>query len=94
MTGPARRRITTTGALALTVLLVMTGLSYALWAGRDEPAYPGAPGARWTQQPGGYHYSPVPAPVPTDRLPTPSYRLLSPALPSLDIGSLVPRRTP
>ncbi|MET7766072.1 M48 family metallopeptidase [Streptomyces sp. NPDC005393] len=94
VTGPARRRITATRALALTVLLGMTGLSYALWANRDEPAYPGTPVTRWTRQPGSaYSYSPAPAPVPTFRLPTPSYHLPTPALSSIDIASLLPAPT-
>ncbi|MBP8538636.1 M48 family metallopeptidase, partial [Streptomyces sp. MK37H] len=54
-TGPARRRITAVRALALTVLVGLTGLTFVLWANRDEPSYPGTPVTRWNDryQPGG-----------------------------------------
>ncbi|QKV97748.1 M48 family metalloprotease [Streptomyces sp. NA02950] len=109
---PARRRIGAVRALALTVLLGLTGLGYALWSDRGEPTYPGGPVPRWTQQPGGpYGSDPAPGAVPTYDLPSglptglptgrplptglPTSRPLpSLPLPSIDIESLVPRRTP
>ncbi|MCP9206957.1 M48 family metalloprotease [Streptomyces sp. NEAU-Y11] len=63
---PARRRIGAIRALALTVLLGVTGLAYLLWSGRDEPSYYRPPVNNWTQTPGGG----VPGAVPTYGLPT------------------------
>ncbi|MFE2674980.1 M48 family metalloprotease [Streptomyces hygroscopicus] len=106
-TGPASRRITAVRALALTVLLGMAGLTFVLWANRDEPSYPGTPVSPWTDghRPGGGTTGTtggtVPAPLPTYLYPTapvwptpPAYRLPSPSLPGSDIKPLVPRSTP
>ncbi|MBD3004491.1 M48 family metalloprotease [Streptomyces sp. 5-10] len=92
-TGPARRRITAVRALALTVLVGMTGLTFVLWANRDEPSYPGTPVTRWNDryQPGGGTGT-EPGPYPTYQQPTfpawptpPAYRLPPRPVPTLRI---------
>ncbi|WP_413101865.1 M48 family metalloprotease [Streptomyces sp. Inha503] len=101
-TGPARRRITAVRALALTVLVGMTGLTFVLWANRDEPSYPGTPVTRWNDryQPGGGAGT-EPTPFPTYQRPTfpawptpPAYRLPSGSVPSIHIEPVIPRFTP
>ncbi|MEU1800131.1 M48 family metallopeptidase [Streptomyces sp. NPDC019937] len=83
---PARRRITSVRALALTVLLGLTAVSYGVWANRDEPGYPRVPATAvtpWNQPGDGLTpppYSPPPyspllpnpyaTPYPTGALPT------------------------
>ncbi|ASQ95417.1 M48 family metalloprotease [Streptomyces sp. 11-1-2] len=102
VTGPARRRIIGVGALALTVLVGMTGLMFALWANRDEPSYPRIPVTRWNDryQPGGGTGT-EPAPYPTygqptfpDRPTIPTYRLPPPSIPSIHIEPVIPRPAP
>ncbi|AQW51656.1 M48 family metalloprotease [Streptomyces violaceusniger] len=102
VTGPARRRIIGVGALALTVLVGMTGLMFALWANRDEPSYPRIPVTRWNDryQPGGGTGT-EPAPYPTygqptfpDRPTIPTYRLPPPSMPSIHIEPVIPRPAP
>ncbi|MFF7648440.1 M48 family metalloprotease [Streptomyces sp. NPDC007983] len=103
---PARRRITSVRALALTVLLGLTAVSYGVWANRDEPGYPRVPATAvtpWNQPGSGLTpppYSPLlPNPYatsyPTRALPTapPTWRTAIPR-PSLDIAPLLPRATP
>ncbi|MCQ8191009.1 M48 family metalloprotease [Streptomyces rugosispiralis] len=101
-TGPARRRITAVRALALTVLLGLTGLTFVLWVNRDEPSYPGTPVTRWNDryQPGG-GTAPGPTPFPTYQRPTfpvwptpPAYHLPSGSVPSIHIAPVIPRPTP
>ncbi|WP_432252546.1 M48 family metalloprotease [Streptomyces sp. HNM1019] len=101
-TGPARRRITAVRALALTVLVGLTGLTLALWVNRDEPSYPGTPVTRWNDryQPGGGTGT-GPGPYPTYQQPTfpvwptpPAYRLPPPSVPSIHIEPVIPRPTP
>ncbi|MEV6133539.1 M48 family metalloprotease [Streptomyces violaceusniger] len=102
VTGPARRRIIGVGALALTVLVGMTGLMFALWAHKDEPSYPRIPVTRWNDryQPGGGTGT-EPAPYPTYGQPTfparptiPTYRLPPPSMPSIHIEPVIPRPAP
>ncbi|MGW7657570.1 M48 family metalloprotease, partial [Streptomyces tendae] len=106
-TGPARRRITAVRALALTVLVGLTGLTFVLWANRDEPSYPGTPVTRWNDryQPGGGTGT-GPTPFPTYQRPTfpawptpPAYHLPSGSVPSIHLPSIhiepvIPRSTP
>ncbi|MEU8872822.1 M48 family metallopeptidase [Streptomyces javensis] len=102
VTGPARQRITAVRALALTVMLGLTGLTFVLWANRDEPSYPGTPVTRWNDryQPGG-GTAPGPTPFPTYQRPTfptwptpPAYHLPSGSVPSVHIEPVIPRSTP
>ncbi|MGV9849958.1 M48 family metalloprotease [Streptomyces sp. NPDC003442] len=102
VTGPARQRITAVRALALTVLLGLTGLTFVLWANRDEPSYPGTPVTRWNDryQPGGGTGT-EPTPFPTYQRPTfpawptpPAYHLPSGSVPSIHISPVIPRSTP
>ncbi|MEU1942608.1 M48 family metalloprotease [Streptomyces sp. NPDC020125] len=102
VTGPARRRIIGVGAVALTVLVGMTGLTFALWAHKDEPSYPRIPVTRWNDryQPGGGTGT-GPAPYPTYQRPTfpdrptiPTYRLPPPSMPSIHIEPVIPRPAP
>ncbi|EXU63872.1 peptidase M48 [Streptomyces sp. PRh5] len=101
-TGPARQRITAVRALALTVLVGLTGLTFVLWANRDEPSYPGTPVTRWNDryQPGG-GTAPGPTPFPTYQRPTfpawptpPTYHLPPRSVPSIHIEPVIPRSTP
>ncbi|QTI88797.1 M48 family metalloprotease [Streptomyces sp. AgN23] len=100
VTGPARRRIMAVGALALTVLVGMTGVMFALWAHRDEPSYPRIPVIRWNDryQPGGGPGT-GPAPYPTYQRPTfpdrqtiPTYQ--PPLPPPIHIEPVIPRSAP
>ncbi|MGW7618999.1 M48 family metalloprotease [Streptomyces antimycoticus] len=100
VTGPARRRIVAVGALALTVLVVMTGWTFALWANKDEPSYPRIPVTRWNDryQPGGGTGT-DPAPYPTYQRPTfpdrqtiPTYQ--PPLPPPVHIEPVIPRSAP
>ncbi|GAA3363136.1 hypothetical protein GCM10017744_056650 [Streptomyces antimycoticus] len=100
VTGPARRRIVAVGALALTVLVVMTGWTFALWANKDEPSYPRIPVTRWNDryQPGGGTGT-DPAPYPTYQRPTfpdrqtiPTYQ--PPLPPPIHIEPVIPRSAP
>ncbi|AEM88148.1 M48 family metalloprotease [Streptomyces violaceusniger] len=100
VTGPARRRIIGVGALALTVLVGMTGLTFALWANKDEPSYPRIPVTRWNDryQPGGGTGT-DPAPYPTYQRPTfpdrptvPTYQI--PLPPPIHIDPVIPRPAP
>ncbi|MGW4072769.1 M48 family metalloprotease [Streptomyces asiaticus] len=97
-TGPARRRIKAVSGLALTVLVVMTGWTFALWANKDEPSYPRIPVTRWNDryQPGGGTGT-DPAPYPTYQRPTfpetiPTYQ--PPLPPPIHIEPVIPRSTP
>ncbi|MBU3870613.1 M48 family metalloprotease [Streptomyces sp. 4503] len=100
VTGPARRRIIGVGAVALTVLVGMTGLTFALWAHKDEPSYPRIPVTRWNDryQPGGGTGT-DPAPYPTYQRPTfpdrptiPTYQ--PPLPPPIHIEPVIPRSAP
>ncbi|MFE5120632.1 M48 family metalloprotease [Streptomyces sp. NPDC056669] len=100
VTGPARRRIIGVGAVALTVLVGMTGLTFALWAHKDEPSYPRIPVTRWNDryQPGGGTGT-GPAPYPTYQRPTftdrptiPTYQ--PPLPPPIHIDPVIPRSAP
>ncbi|MFI0767362.1 M48 family metallopeptidase [Streptomyces sp. NPDC021218] len=100
VTGPARRRIIGVGAVALTVLVGMTGLTFALWANKDEPSYPRIPVTRWNDryQPGGGTGT-DPAPYPTYQRPTfpdrptvPTYQ--PPLPPPIHIEPVIPRSAP
>ncbi|MEV5773803.1 M48 family metallopeptidase [Streptomyces antimycoticus] len=100
VTGPARRRIVAVGALALTVLVVMTGWTFALWANKGEPSYPRIPVTRWNDryQPGGGTGT-DPAPYPTYQRPTlpdrqtiPTYQ--PPLPPPIHIEPVIPRSAP
>ncbi|MFD8095926.1 M48 family metalloprotease [Streptomyces malaysiensis] len=102
ITGPARRRIKAVGGLALTVLLLMTGLSLALWANSDDPSYPRVPVTRWTDryQPGGGTGT-EPAPFPTYQQPTfparptiPTFQLPPRSVPTIRIEPVIPRPAP
>ncbi|MES4901449.1 MULTISPECIES: M48 family metallopeptidase [unclassified Streptomyces] len=104
---PAQRRISGIRVLALTVLLGMTAVSWLLWANRGERTYPGtgwhptgtyAPATGGAglpgQVPGAGGYSAWPTTAPS--LPLPTAPIWTPGTvlrPSLDIESLVPRRT-
>lgn len=101
-TDPARRRIKAVGGLALTVLLLMTGLTLVLWANSDEPSYPRVPVTRWTDryQPGGGTGT-EPAPFPTYQQPTfparptiPTFRLPPRSVPTIRIEPVIPRPAP
>ncbi|MFF4478415.1 M48 family metalloprotease [Streptomyces sp. NPDC001520] len=100
VTGPARRRIIGVGVVALTVLVGMTGLTFALWANKDEPSYPRIPVTRWNDryQPGGGTGT-DPAPYPTYQRPTfpdrptvPTYQ--PPLPPPIHIEPVIPRSAP
>ncbi|MFI0733450.1 M48 family metalloprotease [Streptomyces sp. NPDC021225] len=105
---PARRRISGIRVLALTVLLGLTGVSWLLWADREErpsprPAWqPVTPTATYDPVPGGTGLpgempggasGGISGGIPTRLLPTGP--IWTPGLslrPSFDLESLVPRR--
>ncbi len=100
VTAPARRRIIAVGAMALTVLVGMTGWTFALWAHKEEPSYPRIPVTRWNDryQPGGGTGT-DPAPYPTYQRPTfpdrpaiPTYQV--PLPPPIHIEPVIPRSAP
>ncbi|MCG0288883.1 M48 family metalloprotease [Streptomyces sp. PSAA01] len=92
VTAPARRRIVAVGALALIVLVGMTGWTFALWAHKDEPSYPRIPVTRWNDryQPGGGTGT-VPVPYPTYAT-RPTYQ--PPLPPPVHIEPVIPRSAP